>query len=176
MSVPNALAHIWNWPFYQIVSTLAKPTFGVMFASTLGFRTARRAALRGGATATALRTGKQRQLELVRRIGVGRGLHPDAHLPLGHAGWEAEWMSHRGPKPATQLIRVTHEPALPQNWPDGHVGAVMTGLDQAECIEVTIHGVKHYLHSTTARELSNMLLTRIDEWNEVATDAGFLAV
>lgn len=84
-------------------------------------------------------------------------------------------MSHRGPKPA-KLPAVTHEPAVPRNWPDGHVGIVMSGVDQKECIEVTIHGVKHYLHSTTARELSNMLLARIDEWNELAVSEGALPV
>lgn len=82
-------------------------------------------------------------------------------------------MSHRGPKPA-KLPAVTHEPAIPLNWPDGHVAVVMTGEEQLECIEVTIHGVKHYLHSTTARELSNMLLARISEWNELAMSKGAL--
>lgn len=80
-------------------------------------------------------------------------------------------MSHRGPK-AAKLPAVTHEPAVPLNWPDGHVAVAMTGADQMECIEVTIHGVKHYLHSTTARELSDMLLARIDEWNELAVAEG----
>ena len=65
-------------------------------------------------------------------------------------------------------VTVTHEPEVPNNWPDGHVGVALTGDDQGECIEVTIHGVRHYLHSTTARELSNMLGSRIDEWNVTA--------
>jgi hypothetical protein len=81
-------------------------------------------------------------------------------------------MSHRGKKPAKILIRETHEPAVPQNWPDGHVAVELTGAEEAECIEVTIHDVRHYLHSTTARELSNMLLTRIEEWNEIARMGG----
>lgn len=44
----------------------------------------------------------------------------------------------------------------------------ITDPEDDECIEVTIHGVRHYLHSTTARELSNMLDKRLDEWNETA--------
>lgn len=58
-------------------------------------------------------------------------------------------MSHRGPKPARALITETHEPAVPQNWPDDHVGVIVTGDDRQECLEVTIHGVRHYPHSTT---------------------------
>ena len=69
-------------------------------------------------------------------------------------------------------VTVTHEPEVPNNWPDGHVGVALTGNDQGECIEVTIHGVRHYLHSTTARELGNMLDSRIDEWNGTARAAG----
>ncbi len=74
------------------------------------------------------------------------------------------------------MIKKTHEPAIPQNWPDGHVAVALTGDDEDECIEVTIHGVKHYLHSTTARELSNMLASRIDEWNGIASESGFPTV
>jgi hypothetical protein len=71
-----------------------------------------------------------------------------------------------------QPIGETHEPQIPRNWPHGHVGVELTGDDQGECIEITVHGVKHYLHSTTARELSNMLLGKIDEWNSTAKAAG----
>ena len=66
----------------------------------------------------------------------------------------------------------THEPAVPQDWPNGHVGVALTDDDQDECIEVTIHGVRHYLHSTTARELSNMLVNRLEEWNVKAHAEG----
>lgn len=69
-------------------------------------------------------------------------------------------------------VSETHEPPVPQNWPHGHVGVTLTGNDQEECIEVTIHGVRHYLHSTTAQELSKMLSSRIDEWNETALAGG----
>ena len=73
-------------------------------------------------------------------------------------------------------ITVTHEPGVPHDWPDGHVGVELTGDNQGECIEVRIHGVRHYLHSTTARELSNMLSSRIDEWNVTTQAAGFPGV
>lgn len=69
-------------------------------------------------------------------------------------------------------ITETHEPPQPKNWPDGHVGVALTGEDHDECIEVTIHGVRHYLHSSTAEELSKMLKSRIDEWNGIAKAAG----
>jgi len=72
-----------------------------------------------------------------------------------------------------RVVTETHEPAIPRNWPEGHVSVVLTDGSIEECIEVTIHGVRHYLHSTTARELSNMLLRRIDEWNMIARQAGF---
>ncbi len=69
-------------------------------------------------------------------------------------------------------VTVTHEPSELRNWPDGHVRVALTGDELGECIEVTIHGVRHYLHSSTARELSNMLSSRIDEWNVTARAAG----
>lgn len=52
------------------------------------------------------------------------------------------------------------------------MGVTITDPDDDECIEVTIHGVRHYLHSTTARELNNMLGKRLDEWNETARSRG----
>jgi hypothetical protein len=81
-------------------------------------------------------------------------------------------MSHRGQKSARVLVKETREPPLPQNWPDGHVAVTLTGNDEAECIEDTTRGVRHYLHSTTARELSNTLVARIDEWNVIARAGG----
>jgi hypothetical protein len=83
-------------------------------------------------------------------------------------------MAYRVQKPA-RLIKETHEPELLVNWPNGHAAVTLTGADQAECIEVTIHGVRHYLHSTTARALDLMLFERIAEWNETAA-AGFPTV
>jgi hypothetical protein len=61
---------------------------------------------------------------------------------------------------------VTHEPAIPVNWPDGHVKVSLTGDDADECILVWIHGHMHYLHSTTARELERMLHNKLEEWNK----------
>ena len=77
---------------------------------------------------------------------------------------------------ARVVIRETHEPLVPQNWPEGHVSVSLTPDPIRECIEVTIHGVKHYLHSTTARELSNSLIANIDEWNRIARLEGFAEV
>jgi hypothetical protein len=73
-------------------------------------------------------------------------------------------MSHKESIPPLPPPTETFEPTVPQDWPGGHVGVILTDGDRDECIEVTIHGVRHYLHSTTARELSNMLLSRLDEW------------
>lgn len=73
-------------------------------------------------------------------------------------------------------ITETHEPDVPINWPEGHVGVALTEDDQDECIEVTIHGVRHYLHSSTAQELSRMLSARIEEWNKIAQASGFPGV
>ena len=64
-------------------------------------------------------------------------------------------MIHRDQKPARVLVKEMHEPSVPQTWPDGHVAVILTGL-----------------HSTTARELSNMLVARAEEWNVVVRAAG----
>ncbi len=85
-------------------------------------------------------------------------------------------MSPREPKLSPVYVTETHEPRIPQNWPEGHVSVALTEDEWDECIEVTIHGVRHFLHSTTARQLSNMLLARIDEWNDEATGRGFPGV
>jgi hypothetical protein len=81
-------------------------------------------------------------------------------------------LSHRNKSARTVVVRETHEPTVPENWPDGHVAVTLTGDDVGECIEVTIHGVKHYLHSTTARELTNMLESNLTEWNKKAKAHG----
>lgn len=72
----------------------------------------------------------------------------------------------------------THEPVEPINWPHGHVAVARTNIvgeksdwltvgnlaveitDDTvdECIAITLANTRHFLHSTTARELSNMLL------------------
>jgi hypothetical protein len=64
----------------------------------------------------------------------------------------------------------THEPLKPlPNWPKSHVNVVLTGTDQNECIEVVVHGIKHYLHSTTARALEEMLHESLEAYNESVT-------
>jgi hypothetical protein len=75
-------------------------------------------------------------------------------------------------------IAETHEPEEPTNWPHGHVGVTranamgnksdwltmdnvgveLTDDTAGECIAITLADTRHFLHSTTARELSNMLL------------------
>lgn len=76
----------------------------------------------------------------------------------------------------TQL--ETHEPDEPINWPHGHVGVstpsaeeaksqrlrlqdvdvTITDPDADECMMVTLGGHDHYPHTTTTRELSDMLV------------------
>ncbi|MEW9871612.1 hypothetical protein [Arthrobacter sp. HS15c] len=73
--------------------------------------------------------------------------------------------------------RETHEPADPVDWPHGHVAVTrvdvvghkrqqlttedvnvsLTEATESECIAIDLAGTRHFLHSTTARELSNML-------------------
>ncbi|UOE43173.1 hypothetical protein [Agromyces larvae] len=72
----------------------------------------------------------------------------------------------------------THEPVEPIDWPNGHVqvaaaprlagsehslsdadiNVALTAEDANECILITIGEARHYLHSTTARALSDKLL------------------
>jgi len=81
-------------------------------------------------------------------------------------------MSQRVQKPTQMLVRETHEPPMPQDRPEDHMAVTLTGDDEAECIEVKIHRVRLFLHPTTARELSNMLVVRIGEWNVTGRTAG----
>ena len=73
---------------------------------------------------------------------------------------------------AHETLRVTHEPHEPVNWPEGHVRSEMTSSEHFECIMVEIHGVKHYLHTTTAAELVVSVRNTIDEWNKMAVGRG----
>jgi hypothetical protein len=75
-----------------------------------------------------------------------------------------------------QRKNETHEPETPVNWPHGHVSVsrnsagnqdqmttgdvdvTLTDDTEIECIAIDLAGSRHFLHSTTARELSNMLL------------------
>ncbi len=71
----------------------------------------------------------------------------------------------------------THEPDVPTNWPHGHVAVsraerdgtpidlltsniavTLTDGTEDECLALDMAGTRHFLHSSTARELSNMLL------------------
>jgi hypothetical protein len=72
----------------------------------------------------------------------------------------------------------THEPEDPVNWPHGHVSVTrmdamgrqrrqlaledvsvsITDAAASECIAIVLGNTRHFLHSATARELSNMLL------------------
>lgn len=68
---------------------------------------------------------------------------------------------------------ITHEPSDPlPGWPDSHVRVWLTDDDTDECVAVQVHGVTHYLHSTTAAELHKALGTRLREWNGPARAAG----
>lgn len=70
-------------------------------------------------------------------------------------------------------IRETHEPDMPlPGWPESHVRAELTGDDQFECVLVTIHGVKHYVHASTARELQLMLEGMLKKYNEDCEEHG----
>ena len=72
-----------------------------------------------------------------------------------------------------RLIRETREPEEPlPGWPASHVAAELTGDDDFECVRVTVHGVEHYLHATTARELQNALGSRLDEYNALCVKHG----
>ncbi|NWF25219.1 hypothetical protein HW130_02900 [Streptomyces sp. PKU-EA00015] len=72
-----------------------------------------------------------------------------------------------------RLIRETREPEQPlPDWPKSHVSAELTGDDQFECVLVTIHGVEHYLHASTARELQLMLDSKLKEYNGVCEELG----
>ena len=70
-------------------------------------------------------------------------------------------------------VRETHEPAEPlPGWPRSHATTELTGDEQFECVRVTIHGVDHYLHATTARELHTMLGADLDAYNAKCLKAG----
>lgn len=67
----------------------------------------------------------------------------------------------------------TREPDEPlPGWPQSHVAAELTDDDDFECVRVTIHGVQHYLHASTARELQKALGSRLDEYNALCVEHG----
>lgn len=70
-------------------------------------------------------------------------------------------------------INETREPLQPlPGWPKSHVRVDLTDDDEFECVLVTIHGVKHYVHASTARELQRMLEGRLKEYNAVCEENG----
>lgn len=72
-----------------------------------------------------------------------------------------------------RLIRETREPLQPlPGWPGSHVSAELTGDDDFECVVVTVHGVKHYVHASTARELQLMLEGTLKEYNAGCEEIG----
>lgn len=67
----------------------------------------------------------------------------------------------------------TREPMPPlPGWPGSHARVFLTDADEAECVGVEIHGITHYLHSTTAASLHAELGRRLREWNATATRFG----
>jgi hypothetical protein len=48
----------------------------------------------------------------------------------------------------------------------------LTGDDEFECVVVTVHGVKHYVHASTARELQLMLEGTLKEYNAGCEELG----
>lgn len=74
-------------------------------------------------------------------------------------------------------VRETHEPDLPlPGWPSSHADSELTGTDEEECVVVTVHGVRHFLHATTARELHESLGKTLVEYNTVCDTAGMPGV
>ena len=66
------------------------------------------------------------------------------------------------------INQPTHEPPIPRNWPEGHVSVELTmGSDVDECFKITIHGVDHYLHASTTQALREMLVEKIEDYNEL---------
>ncbi|HEY8162063.1 MAG TPA: hypothetical protein VIF34_07335 [Methylocystis sp.] len=65
---------------------------------------------------------------------------------------------------APRKLNETHEPKAPVNWPHGHVSVEITDSDQGECVCVTIHGQRHYLHTTTFAALLAMGDQKLNEW------------
>lgn len=64
------------------------------------------------------------------------------------------------------LPAVTHEPEpCPPDWPRSSMNVELTDGSVLECVRVTIHGVDHLLHATTARALSDALLEVLDAYN-----------
>lgn len=72
----------------------------------------------------------------------------------------------RKPAPVPVPRQTTHEPVMPlPGWPGSHVSVELTDDEFDECVLVTVHGVDHYLHATTARELQKALEGKLEAYN-----------
>ena len=76
--------------------------------------------------------------------------------------------ARRAERPPRLVQGTTHEPSAGPAWPQGNVSVELTGPDEAECVEVVIHGVRHLLHSSTAAALGYMLRDRLRIWDDFA--------
>jgi hypothetical protein len=94
--------------------------------------------------------------------------------PLPEA--KAMGKASRNKRERAAVVPTTHEPDKPHDWPRGHVRVDLTGDDAGECIVVTIHDVRHFLHSTTAQALNEGLEERIVEWDTYAKSRGAVGV
>jgi hypothetical protein len=81
------------------------------------------------------------------------------------------------PAATAAAVTETHEPDMPlPGWPRSHADSALTDADADECVVVTIHGVKHHLHATTAQQLHASLGKTLGEYNKVAEGAGLFGV
>jgi len=70
-------------------------------------------------------------------------------------------------------VATVETPTVPQQAPDAdYVHVALTNPDDDECVVIRIQSHAHYLHSTTARELSNMLQKTL---KQAADPVGFAA-
>lgn len=66
---------------------------------------------------------------------------------------------------------ATHEPKVPrEGWPHSHVDVKLLDPNAPESIVVTIHGRKHYLHSSTAAALAFELTKQVNLWLDATQD------
>lgn len=74
-------------------------------------------------------------------------------------------------------VRETHEPDAPlSGWPRSHADSELTDPEADECVVVTVHGVQHYLHSTTAQALHASLGETLAQYNAVCDRSGLPGV
>ena len=71
---------------------------------------------------------------------------------------------------------ITHEPDEPVVWPFVNVNVQLTDDSVKERIAVNIHGDTHYLHTSTAIELLQLLDEKLKEWAEKELQASGFAL